>query len=62
MTDIDMFEFTLQLLNLMIDNFEDYINKSADAETLKRLDKSREHLRMAYVIASPILYKGGFIK
>ena len=62
MNDTDMFEFTLQLLNLMIDNFEDYTNKVADAETLKRLDKSREYLRMAYVIASPILYKGGFKK
>lgn len=62
MNDTDMFEFTLQLLNLMIDNFEDYTDKASDAETLKRLDKSREHLRMAYVIASPILYKGGFKK
>lgn len=54
--DYQLLEQGLDFLNSLIDLFEDLEWTAITAEQSKRLDRSRECLRKAYVYASPILY------
>ena len=51
------FEFAMELLNQLIDSFDEYSWISGSAENVRRLERSREYLRKAYVVATPILFE-----
>ena len=52
----ESFEQALYFLNSLIDYFEDLEWSCERAESLKRLQKSKECLRKAYIYAEPILH------
>lgn len=51
------FEFAMELLNELIDSFDEYSWISGSSENVRRLERSREYLRKAYVVATPILFE-----
>ena len=58
MSDFDNLKFTIELLELMIELFEDFEFKAINSENIKRFNLAKENLRKAYVYASPIIERG----
>ena len=59
MSDYDYLKFTLELLDLIIKEFEDLEWKSNKADTIKRIHYANESLKKAYCIAEVLIEKGG---
>lgn len=59
MKDYDYLKFCLELLNLMIDEFEELEWKSNKADSVKRLHVANENLKKAYCVAEIIIENGG---
>lgn len=56
MKENESFIQSLEFLNSLIDYFDDLGWSCKNADTLKRLEKSRECLRKAYIYAETILH------
>lgn len=54
MSDYELFVFSLELIDELINSYDDFSFVSTNAENVRRLEKSRECLRKAYVISAPI--------
>lgn len=61
MSDLDNLKFMLELLELMIENFEDIEFNSKFADTVKRLEHANQSLKKAYAIACPIITRKDYI-
>lgn len=59
MTDYDYLKFCLELLDLMIKEFEDLEWKSNKSDSIKRLHIANESLKKAFCIAEVIIENGG---
>lgn len=59
MTDYDYLKFTIELLDLIIKEFEDLEWKSNKSDTIKRLHYANESLKKAYCISEIIIENGG---
>lgn len=58
MSEYDYLNFTLELLNLMIDEIQNLEWKSEIPENMKRLQATHKHLSIAYTYAEPIIERG----